>query len=289
MMHEGLLLVDKPSGPTSHDVINRLRHLTGMRRFGHAGTLDPLATGLLLVGAGRATRLLEYLIGQPKRYEAAVHLGQRTDTYDAQGRVIEEHPVSLTADEIEEALAGFRGSIVQYAPAYSAVKREGQPLYKLARQGADVERPPRNVTIHRLDIRSWQPPLVELEVSCSSGTYIRALADDLGQTLGCGGHISALRRTAVGDFAVDQAVPFDDLESENWTAFLLPPDAAVSHLPRVEFSADIAARLLQGQRAPASGSLPEGSPARAYDDGSRFLGIIIAAGDTWKPHKMFLE
>jgi tRNA pseudouridine55 synthase len=289
MALEGLLLIDKPVGPTSHDVINQLRRLSGMRRIGHAGTLDPLASGLLLVCFGRATRLLEYLLNQPKRYEAAVRLGQSTDTFDAQGSVVSEKPVHVTAVEIEEALEHFRGPIVQYAPAYSAVKRDGIPLYKLARQGLAVERPSREVTIYNLEMLSWQEPVVRLDIACSSGTYIRAIADDLGTKLECGGHISALRRTAVGTFTIGQAVSPEELDSGNWSERLLPPDTAVSHLPKVAFSAESARRLLLGQRAPAAGAFEEGTPARAYEQDGRFLGIVVAAEETWQPRKMFLE
>ena len=288
MALEGLLLVDKPVGPTSHDVIRKLRRVTGIRRIGHAGTLDPLASGLLLVCIGRATRLLEYLLEQPKRYEAAVHLGQSTDTFDAQGVVVAEKPVDVTENDIEKALEQFRGPIVQYAPAYSAVKRDGVPLYKLARQGVEVERPLREVTIYELAICSWQKPVAHLDVSCSSGTYIRSLADDLGNALGCGGHIEALRRISVGSFSVEQAAPLDELDSDNWQAHLLPPDTAVRHLPEVAFTTEEAQKLLLGQRVPRAGSEPEGTPARAYEAGSRFLGIVTAADQSWQPHKMLV-
>ena len=289
MALEGLLLIDKPSGPTSHDVINQLRRLSGIRRIGHAGTLDPLASGLLLVCVGRATRLLEYLLERPKRYETSIHLGQSTDTFDAQGTVVAERPVSVTGQDIEEALIQFRGPIVQYAPAYSAVKKDGVPLYKLARRGLDVERPSREVTIYNLQLCSWREPVLELDVTCSSGTYIRSLADDLGNVLGCGGHINALRRLEVGSFSLDQALELGDLDRENWSDFLLPPDTAVDHLPKVEFSPEMAQKLLLGQRVPGAGMQPSGTPARAYEAGSRFLGIIIAADQSWQPHKMFVQ
>jgi tRNA pseudouridine55 synthase len=289
MVLEGLLLVDKPAGPTSHDVIRKLRRVTGIRRIGHAGTLDPLATGLLLVCVGRATRLLEYLLDQPKRYEAAVHLGQSTDTFDAQGVVVAEKAVDITDLDIEEALQQFRGPIVQYAPAYSAVKRDGVPLYKLARQGIEVERPSREVTIYKLAICSWQKPVVYLDVTCSSGTYIRSLADDLGNALGCGGHIGALRRTSVGSFSVEETVPLAEWNSDNWQAHLLPPDTAVRHLPKVEFAAEDAQKLLLGQRVSRAGAEPEGTPARAYEAPSRFLGIVKAAGQSWQPHKILVS
>ena len=289
MTTEGLLLIDKPAGPTSHDIIQQLRRVSGVRRIGHAGTLDPLATGLLLVCIGRATRLLEYLLAQPKRYETAVRLGRSTDTFDAEGTIISEKPVDVTAVDIEQALQQFRGPIVQYAPAYSAVKRDGVPLYKLARQGLEVERPAREVTVSNLEMLSWQDPTVHLDITCSSGTYIRSLADDLGNSLGCGGYISALRRTAVGTFTIEQAVALPELDNSNWSEQLLPPDTAVRHLPKIEFSAEEARRLLLGQRVPGADVIEEGAPARAYEQYGRFLGIVVAAGQAWQPHKMFLE
>lgn len=287
MALEGLLLIDKPAGPTSHDIISQLRRLSGIRRIGHAGTLDPLATGLLLICIGRPTRLLEYLVGQPKRYEAAVRLGQSTDTFDAEGSIVAEMAVNVAASDIEQALEQFRGPILQYAPAYSAVKRNGVPLYKLARQGLEVERPSREVTIYDLRMLSWEEPTVCLDITCSAGTYIRTIADDLGNALGCGGHISALRRTAVGSFSVEQAVSPDDLNSDNWSSYLLPADMAVHHMPKITFSEEDARRLLMGQRVPATGELDEATPVRAYEQDGRFLGIVIAAPQAWQPHKMF--
>jgi tRNA pseudouridine55 synthase len=286
---EGLLLIDKPAGPTSHDVVQQVRRVSGVRRVGHAGTLDPLATGLLLVCVGRATRLLEYLLDRPKRYEAAVRLGQSTDTFDTEGSIIAEKPVSVTLPEIEEALEHFRGPIVQYAPIYSAVKQDGVPLYKLARRGQAVERPSREATIYNLELLSWQEPLLTLDVACSSGTYIRSLADDLGTALGCGGHISALRRTEVGRFSVERAVPLADLSGDNWRDHLLGPDTAVRHLPKVEFSTEMAERLLLGQRVPAAGLYDDDTPARAYQQEGLFLGIVTAAGQSWKPKKILVQ
>jgi tRNA pseudouridine55 synthase len=287
MALEGLLLVDKPALLTSHDVIRQLRRLTGIRRIGHAGTLDPLATGLLLVCVGRATRLLEYLLDQPKSYEATIRLGQRTDTFDAQGVVIAEENVDASAADIVRALEPFRGTILQRAPIYSAIKRDGKPLYKLARQGVEVDRPEREVTIYDLEMRSWEAPSLQLELSCSSGTYVRSIADDLGEALGCGGHITGLRRTAVGAFSIGAAAPLEALDSSNWKDYMLPPDTAVQHLPQVAFSAEHAQNLLLGQRVPGSGVLDDTLPARAYDPDGRFLGIVLAVEQSWQPHKMF--
>jgi tRNA pseudouridine55 synthase len=198
----GVLCVDKPLGMTSHDVVGRTRRVAGLRRVGHAGTLDPLATGVLLLCLGRAARLIEYLVGHDKVYETTVRLGQTTATYDAEGEVLAERPfLHLTLSQIEAALEAFRGDIVQQPPIYSAIKQGGQPLYKLARQGkTEVARPYRPVTIHELTRLSWEPPHLSLRIACSSGTYIRSLGYDLGEALGCGGHLSALRRLAVGRF-----------------------------------------------------------------------------------------
>ncbi|MFN2134473.1 MAG: tRNA pseudouridine(55) synthase TruB [Candidatus Promineifilaceae bacterium] len=284
---EGLLLIDKPIGPTSFDVIARLRRLSDIRRIGHAGTLDPLASGLLLVCVGRATRLLEYLSDQSKRYEATLTLGRRTDTFDAEGVVLGEKPIDVSLPEIERTLERFRGPIVQRAPAYSAVKRDGVPLYKLARQGVDVERPTRDVIIHDLELRAWERPELHLTVFCSSGTYIRSLADDIGHELGCGAYLSGLRRTAIGSFSIADALRLEELDSDNWQEYLQTVDTAARHLPVVIFAPDVAERVMYGQRVPAAGVLAEGEAARAYDAGGRFLGIVLAGEDVWQPHKMF--
>lgn len=289
MSLDGVLALDKPAGITSHDVVQQLRRLSGQRRIGHAGTLDPLATGLLLLCFGRSTRLVEYLIGQPKAYTATIRLGQTTDTYDADGTIVDERPADVSLAQIESALAGFRGTIQQLAPVYSAIKRDGQPLYKRARRGEDVERPSREVTFYDLRLISWEEPWLVVHAHCSSGTYIRSLAHDLGKALGCGGHIAALRRTAIGPVTVDQAVPLADLTPTSLAAALVPGHTAVSHLPRRDFSAEAAAQLLRGQRVPqhAAALLADGTVVRAYAPQDLFLGIVIARGSDWQPHKMF--
>lgn len=284
-MTSGLLVIDKPVGPTSHDVVQRLRRLSGQRRIGHAGTLDPLAEGVLLVCLGRATRLVEYLVGLDKTYETTVRLGQATTTYDAEGAVTRERPVEVTPNQIEAALVVFRGPIQQRVPPFSAVKRDGQPLYKSARRGETVEPPAREVTIHALDVPAFAPPLLTLRVVCSSGTYIRSLAHDLGAALGCGGHVAALRRTAVGRFTIAQAVGLDALTPENLAEYLLPPEAAVAHLPRLDVDETSAARLAMGQRLDAPGDAPAGNVA-AFGPGERFLGVVGVDGGVLRPRKM---
>ena len=284
-MTSGILLLDKPIGPTSHDAVARVRRAAGLRRVGHAGTLDPLASGLLLLGLGLAARFLEYLVGLDKSYETTIRLGQSTTTYDAEGEVTAERPVGVTAEQIAAALAAFRGPIRQRVPPHSAVKRDGRPLYESARRGQAVELPERDVVIHALDLLAFDPPHLTLRVACSSGTYIRSLAHDLGAALGCGGHVAALRRTAVGAFAVADAVPLDGLTPESVAAALLPPAAAVAHLPRLDVDESEALRLSLGQRLPAAVGAPPGRAA-AFGPGGRFLGVVEVDGDVIRPRKM---
>jgi len=284
----GLLNLDKPGGITSHDAVNRVRRLSGQRRVGHAGTLDPLATGSLLLGLGAATRLISYLVGQPKLYEAIIRLGQTTDTYDAEGTIIQERPfTAVTLAQIEGAIPYFQGAIQQVPPMYSAIKQQGRRLYELARAGLEVERSPRPVTIYALELLDWQPPDLTLRVACSAGTYIRSLAHDLGEWLGCGGHITALRRTAVGQFTVDAAVPLDQVTADNLGDYLLPMDRAVAHLPAIHLSAIESQRLRQGQRLPRQPEQPVAELVRAYDQAGCFLGIATAVGEEWQPQKVF--
>ena len=284
-MTSGILLLDKPVGPTSHDAVARVRRAAGLRRVGHAGTLDPLADGLLVLGLGPAARFLEYLVGLDKTYETIVRLGQATTTYDSEGEVTAEHPVSVSAAQLTAALDAFRGPIRQRVPSHSAVKRDGRPLYESARRGEMIDLPQRDVVIHALDLLAFDPPLVTLRVACSSGTYIRSLAHDLGAALGCGGHVAALRRTAVGVFSVDGAVPLDTLTPESVAAALLPPAAAVAHLPRLEVDESGATRLSLGQRLAAPPDALAGNAAAFGPDG-RFLGVVEVDGDVIRPRKM---
>ena len=284
-MTSGILLLDKPVGPTSHDAVARVRRAAGLRRVGHAGTLDPLADGLLVLGLGPAARFLEYLVGLDKTYETTVRLGQATTTYDAEGEVTAEHPVSVSAAQLTAALDAFRGPIRQRVPSHSAVKRDGRPLYESARRGEMIDLPQRDVVIHALDLLAFAPPLLTLCVACSSGTYIRSLAHDLGAALGCGGHVAALRRTAVGVFSVDGAVPLDTLTPESVAAALLPPAAAVAHLPRLEVDESEATRLSLGQRLAAPPDALAGNVAAFGPDG-RFLGVVEVDGDVIRPRKM---
>lgn len=286
-MIEGILNVDKPLNVTSHGVVDRVRSLAKMRRVGHGGTLDPLASGVLVVALGRATRLLEYVAGQPKRYEARVHLGKISDTYDGEGEIVEGPPVSVTRQDVEGALQQFRGSIRQIPPMHSALKKEGQPLYRLARRGLEVEREAREVTIHTLEMAEWDPPFVELHLTCSTGTYVRSLAHDLGQVLGCGAYLAGLRRTAVGGFKLQDSVSLEALSAHNLAAHVQDLDRAVSHLPRLEVSGDDARRLANGQWLSAAGVKPEPDLVRAYDTAGVFVGVLARAEERWRPRKIF--
>lgn len=288
MSLEGILNLNKPQGITSHDVVQVVRQVSGIKRVGHAGTLDPLATGVILVCIGRATRLVEYLVGQSKSYVARIRLGQVTDTYDAEGDIVSDVAISVSEADISQAAEQFRGRIQQQAPAYSAIKRDGQPLYKLARAGKQVDPPVREVSIFSLELRKWEEPFLELEVSCSSGTYVRSLAHDLGQALGCGGHITALERTSVGNFDLANAVALDTLLEDTWSHHLLPSDQAVQHLPRVELSSEEAARIKMGQQIMRHSDDPQEPLIRIYEPDGRFLGVARYETTYWQPHKVFL-
>jgi tRNA pseudouridine55 synthase len=285
----GVLAVDKPPGWTSHDVVGRVRRLAGLRQVGHAGTLDPMATGVLVLCLGRATRLLEYLVGQPKTYLAEITLGAATDTYDAEGEITARLPVpALTHEQIDAALSAFRGPIMQRPPAYSALKRDGVALYQRARAGEQVEVEPRPVTVYELALLAFDGQTVRLRIRCGAGTYVRSIAHDLGQALGCGGHLSALRRTAVGPFGIEDAATLEQLaEPGALAAALLPADTAVAHLTRVDVAEAEAARLLHGQAVLSAKAQPAG-PARAYGPDSRFLGIVAfdPQRQAWLPQKM---
>lgn len=289
-MTAGLLLIDKPSGPTSHDVVAVVRRGAREKSVGHAGTLDPLATGLLVVCLGAATRLSEYLLGHPKAYRARVRFGQTTNTYDADGEITAVSDALPERAAVETALPQFRGQIQQRPPAFSAIKRGGQRAYELARRGEAVELEPRPAAVFSLELTEWAPPEAVLEVRCAAGTYIRSLAHDLGRALGCGAHLTALRRTGAGHFSVDTAVTLDELQAEfktgAWASRLLPLDAAVPEWPAVACSADEAWRVGHGQMLP----LPAGSVgfARAYNPAGAFFAVLRAdpAAGVWRPEKV---
>jgi tRNA pseudouridine55 synthase len=211
---EGVLLVDKPKGLTSHDVVYRLRRKLSMKKIGHAGTLDPMATGLLIMLIGKATRISQYLMSVDKAYEGEATFGVITDSQDAEGEMMETRPVPpLTEAQVREAMKGFLGDQYQTPPMHSAIKIDGVPLYKMARKGEEVEREPRFIRVMAFDLLGFAPPKLTFRLLCTKGTYVRTIAHDLGQKLGCGAHLSALRRTGSGRFNIDQCVTLDALEA----------------------------------------------------------------------------
>ncbi len=232
---EGVLLIDKPFGLTSHDVVARVRRIFKMKRVGHAGTLDPLATGLLIVLIGKATKLSQYLMSLDKVYEGTIKLGESTTTQDSEGETLSSRPVpELTQADIEAKAKTFVGDQYQLPPMYSAIKKDGVPLYKLARKGKTIEREPRFIRISTFDILSYSEPLIDIRVHCSKGTYVRTLAHDLGESLECGGHLVALRRTESDRFSIDKAHTVANLEETPYSElkkFLIPGhQAAPNHL-----------------------------------------------------------
>lgn len=293
---DGILNLDKPKGWTSHDVVAHVRKLTGIRKVGHAGTLDPMATGVLLLCLGRATRITEYLMGQRKSYLAVMRLGVSTDSHDADGQVVATAPVNIThleRERIEAALSDFRGTIHQKPPMVSAIKHKGQPLYKLARQGVQVERQARPVTIYDLELLDWSPPDLKLTLTCSSGTYVRALARDLGEKLGCGAHLIALTRLASGAFTQSQSLELDRfaaaVAAQEWKSLVLPLDAGLQQFPACTLKKQASRRVRSGQPLPANLlSVPKDQLCRAYED-QDLIALLKFDADAqlWRPHKVF--
>ena len=295
---DGLLVVDKPSGMSSHDVVARARRALREKRIGHTGTLDPLATGVLVLCVGSATRLSEYLLGEDKAYEGLIKLGERTDTDDAEGRVIDTRPVPPLTDQDLRALESrFTGEIAQVPPQFSAIQKDGQRAYALARNGQAVALTPRHITIyalrlaivHRQEMPGSGASWLAFSVRCSAGTYIRALARDIGEVLGCGAHVASLRRTQVGPFSLANAVALSDLEeaARAGQVTLLPMDRALANWPAVTLDEPTARRLKHGQRV----ALPElrvqpAAKVRVYDAQGCFFAVASWDGTMLKPIKV---
>lgn len=272
---DGVLLLDKPLGLSSNAALQRAKRLFRALKAGHTGTLDPLATGLLPLCFGEATKFSHYLLEADKTYLARLRLGQTTTTGDAEGELLRERRVAVVEAELREVLARFLGEIEQIPPRYSALKHQGRAHYEYARQGIEVPRPPRRVRIHRLALKSCALPEAEIEVACSKGTYIRSLAEDLGEALGCGAHLIGLRRLGTAGFSIAQANTLDRLEAlaePERDALLLPPEALVAHLPALKLEAKDATRLRQGQLLVGH---PPGLWRAQTHDGS-FLGLVRA-------------
>jgi tRNA pseudouridine55 synthase len=285
----GVLPVDKPEGPTSHDVVAAARRVLGTRQVGHTGTLDPFASGLLLVCFGSATRLAEYLTPLPKTYRAVMRLGERTDTDDLTGRVVEtrELEAEVSPERIAGALAAQVGTIDQVPPAYSAKKVGGQRMYAIARRGGEVVREAVPVVIHAIRLLRTELPDVEFEVTCGSGTYIRAIARDVGEALGVGAHLRTLRRTASGPHGVECAVGLDRLgDADAVAAAILSPAAAVSHLPTVRLDEAAIVDVGHGRPVSAPDDLPAGVAVALLDEGGALVGIGEREGARVRPRKV---
>jgi tRNA pseudouridine55 synthase len=292
---DGVVLLDKPEGLTSNAALQRVRRAFRARKAGHTGSLDPLASGLLPVCLGQATKICGQLLDADKTYLFRLALGTRTDTGDRAGEVIASAPVAaLTEEQARAAASAFLGETTQVPPMYSALKQGGQRLYRLARAGQEVDRPPRKVRIDRLDLRALGPGWLDFEVRCSKGTYVRSLAEDLAVALGTVGHVASLRRTALGPFpgtgmhalaAIEQAASDD----RGLQAMLLPSDAALTALPAVQLGQSEQASMLQGQAVTATG--PQAARVRMYGVGGRFLGVgrMSAEGGRLAPERIMVE
>jgi len=282
----GILLVDKPEDWTSHDVVAKLRGILKERRIGHSGTLDPMATGLLVVFVGRATRAVEFAESDKKSYTAGLRLGTVTDTMDTTGNIHSDKDCSVPIEELNAALHGFRGNIEQIPPMYSAIKIGGKKLYELARRGQEIERKPRNVTIYELEAKGSGRDYT-LKICCSKGTYIRSLCNDIGESLGCGGCMSSLRRTKAGIFSVENALSLTEIENaENREALLMPVDSLFSDRPECVINSDMEKKCRNGNYFAVDVSDGE---YRVYSESGEFLMLGEVKNKTAKVIKSFFE
>ncbi|MBL7166456.1 MAG: tRNA pseudouridine(55) synthase TruB [Dehalococcoidales bacterium] len=301
---DGILNVNKPRGKTSFGIVALIRRLSGERRVGHAGTLDPEATGVLPICLGQATRVVEFLVDATKTYRAEIELGIATDTYDSTGMIVQRGDVSrIGREQVEAVLDSFRGQILQTPPMYSAVKHQGRPLYHLARAGITIERRQRQVEVYRLEVTAWQPPVVTVEVVCSKGTYIRSLAHDIGQVLGCGATVRSLIRLRCGIFGIEEAVSVPELEDAfrdgYWQQFVRPMDSVLTDW-RAETVSEETAQVIRNGRPVELASNPGGNPevpadsvldtrCRVYTPDGRLLSLMRfdTATRQWLPVKVF--
>lgn len=294
---DGVINVNKPQGKTSFQVVSLVRKLSGAKKAGHSGTLDPDATGVLLILLGRATKLAGFLMDSPKTYQVKIAFGCATTTYDSSGTVTNGVDTSsLTLDHIKEHLKAFQGDIEQTPPMHSAIKHQGKPLYRLARAGVEIPRKPRTVHIYRIEVLDWQNPLLTLEIECSKGTYIRSVAHDLGVATGYSAHQRELTRTRNGPFHIDDAVPMPKLEeafkSGQWGNIVKPLDAAVSHLPSMVINPSTEEAMTYGHPFPSTDQetrYTDNQYCRVYTQDNRFLGIarFNARQGLWHPERVF--
>ncbi len=293
----GVLVVDKPVGMTSHDVVEAIRRGSGIRRAGHTGTLDPRASGVLVILIGPAVRLSEYVSASDKRYQAIIRLGSSTDTFDSEGKFVRtDQPVNVTEEQFEKILKQFEGEIEQTPPPYSAVKVGGRRAYDMARQGEEVELAPRKIQVHHLEVLEWAPPEVVVDVHCSSGTYVRSLANDMGNALGTGAYLVGLRRTKSGRFSLRDATPLRKLQEAftagNWYQYLIPAAEALADWPAVELNPDEVEEVRHGHRVKAAPAESQPELVRGVSAAGELIALMIpAAGEDgsaeWQPKKVF--
>lgn len=285
----GVILLDKPAGMSSNQALQKVKYRLKAKKAGHTGSLDPLATGLLPICLGQATKVSEYLLGSSKRYETLIKLGETTDTLDAEGELVASYPVQLTEEKLQLALEKFRGEIEQIPPMFSALKKNGQPLYKLARRGVEVERAARKMTVHELIAQRVDETHIHVKVHCSSGFYIRSLADDLGRELGCGGHVVELRRTAIKALDVAQSVTLEQIEEcAEPQVYIQPIDVLISDFAQLTLSTEQAIDLQHGRTTPANGWKANGFCRFYAADGTLLAVGEVLPHDRLKMRKLFV-
>lgn len=290
----GVFLLDKPQGVSSNDIMQKVKRLFKANKAGHTGALDPLATGMLPICLGEATKFSQFLLDSDKRYVVTAKLGERTDTSDAEGQVVQSREVNVAEADILAALSAFRGKILQVPTMFSALKHNGKPLYEYARAGITVEREARPITIFEIKFIDYQAPFLTLEVHCSKGTYIRTLVDDLGEALGCGAHVTMLRRLTVADYPIEEMMPIEDLAlladsfpNSELDRLLLPMDTAVASLPQLNLTAEQTKAVGFGQRVKFENPQALNGLVRLFSENGQFLGIAeITAGNIIRPNRM---
>ena len=287
----GVLVVDKPVGMTSHEVVQIIRRGTNIRRAGHTGTLDPRASGVLVILIGPAVRLSEYVSASDKRYQAVIRLGASTDTYDSDGQVTRTNPIDVTEEQFETELKKFIGEIEQTPPPYSAIKMQGRPAYELAREGEEVEMQPRIINVYSLDVLEWAPPEVTVDVHCSSGTYVRSLAYELGEKLGCGAMLAGLRRTKSGRFTLKDAVPLrkliESFDSNSWYKYVIPAAEALADWSALTLNNEQVEAIRHGHRIPGEGKA--GEMVRGITEQGELVALLEFDETTkeFQPRKVF--
>ena len=291
---DGVFLLDKPQGMSSNDIMQKVKRVFQANKAGHTGALDPLATGMLPICLGEATKFSQFLLDADKRYVVTAKLGERTDTSDAEGQVVETRPVNVETSQILTALEQFRGDILQVPTMFSALKHNGKPLYEYARAGITVEREARPITIFGINFIEYQAPSLTLEVHCSKGTYIRTLVDDLGEALGCGAHVTVLRRTAVADYPTEKMMTWDALqalaEQGDLDQHLLPIDTAVSKLPALKLNAEQSKGIGFGQRVKFANEAKLRGQVRLFSDKNIFLGVaLIDDNNVIRPQRLITQ